>query len=413
VPPSLLWIVPKSPVPATDGARVATYNLMHGVLAKGARINLVVVPTAQEASCIDLGHLRRELPISEVTVLPRPTSLQGISRYPLMTLWWARRPHFPLTVAPFLARGVAQTLTKLIREFRGDAVVYDGLHVAAHLSSEKPGVEDGVRYVLRAHNKEAELWRRRAAVGKSWLERRLFLAQSKAMMRFEHYVVRHARGVATVSDHDRALFLREMRDLPPDRIATVPIGYDFGSPPPFPHADPWRLLFVGRLDWPPNRAGLKWFLDEVWPRVEQEAPRWSITIGGSGDGGWLRAYRHLSRLDLRGFVDDLAGLYAEASLAVVPLFVGSGIRVKVIEAGRYSRPCLSTGVGVEGLGLSDERDYFRAETAQEWQRCLITVTPNEMRVRGEQARECLRARYEMDAAASAFLTFVSRVAGGP
>jgi glycosyltransferase involved in cell wall biosynthesis len=407
---SFLWIVPKSPVPPIDGARVASYNLLKGILSEGAHVHLVILPPKDEAPLIDVPALKQELHVSNVTIRPRPQSGRGKLRWVFTAISWARSRHLPFTVSAFNTPAVAHVLDNMTETFRGTLVVYDGLHCAGHLFDRKKGIRRPTPYVLRAHNREAELWRRKALLSANWFERRLLSANAKAVARFEDTVVRSARAVATVSDFDRALFLAQLPDLASGRLATVPIGYEFGLPPPFPETDPWRLLFVGRLDWPPNREGLEWFLNAVWPYIIREAPRWSLTVAGSGDGRWLNRYKHLTGLHVCGLVDDLAALYSRNSLVILPLFFGSGTRVKAIEASRYGRPCMSTHVGVEGLGLSDGADYFCAETAEEWIRGLNRVTTADIRAKGENAWKRLRTTYDLRAAAASFLALASRAA---
>jgi glycosyltransferase involved in cell wall biosynthesis len=288
--------------------------------------------------------------------------------------------------------------------------VYDGLHVAAHLLDQGGQVPEGTPFLLRAHNREAELWRQKARLARTLPERLFFAAQARAMARFEGSIARRARGVATVSDRDRALLLQDVPQLLPERVVTIPIGYEFGTPPRFPDADPWQLLFVGRLDWPPNREGLRWFLDSVWPAVLKEAPRWRLTVAGSGDGGWLASYRATPRVDIRGFVHDVTELYETSSLAILPLFVGSGTRVKAIEAARFGRPCLSTALGVEGLGLVNDVNYLGAETAREWTRRLVDAQPEDLRMKGQQAWQALQRAFDLTAPAADFLALARRAA---
>ena len=165
-------------------------------------------------------------------------------------------------------------------------------------------------------------------------------------------------------------------------------------------ADENKILFIGRLDWPPNRDGLKWFLERVWPNVTRP---FALTIVGSGDGRWLRPYLHDSRIQFLGEVDSVIPHYHAAIMSLVPIFYGSGTRVKAIESSLFATACLSTERGVEGIGLDPQRDYFRVESKEEWIEALNTLQPETARERGRNALECVTERYDRDRVADQFL----------
>lgn len=406
---SLLWIVPKSPWPATDGAKVASFNLLKGCIDSGAKIHLVIIPTAEEEAQLDVSGLKDALGISEITLVIRRTPQQRLPKMLFMGLSWLTMSHLPLTAAAFATPAICAELDKLVAEFKGDFVVYDGLHCAAHLVDRSRGVFSPPPYIYRAHNREAELWRRKGALGRHGAERKFFANQAKAMATFEGGIVRHARGVATVSAEDRGIFLSEIGGLEENRLEIIPIGYEFGGPLPFPDADPTNLLFIGRLDWPPNREGLAWFLREIWPYVVSEGLPWRLTIAGSGNGEWLRPFGGLSRVEILGFVPDITPLYERSAAAILPLKYGGGTRVKGIEASRFGRVCISTQVGIEGLGLNPGIDLLTAETAEEWRSLLRRVVPEELKTKGLLAWQNMQQRFDRDYTARTFLEFIRKV----
>jgi hypothetical protein len=106
---------------------------------------------------------------------------------------------------------------------------------------------------------------------------------------------------------------------------------------------------------------------------------------------------------LIGRVDKVDELYRECAVSIVPIFYGSGTRVKAIESSRFSRPCLSTEIGVEGLGLVPGTTYFRAETAEEWIAALASMDPTRARSVGTAAHDLLKGSFDLPAAAKKFL----------
>jgi len=245
--------------------------------------------------------------------------------------------------------------------------------------------------LYRSHNVEADLWAQMAR--QAGLPMRVFLDyQQRRFAEFERSVVMNTSAVATVSPADTTAFRRM---CPRARIETIPFGFPFAAivPPP-PRRGPLELLFLGRMDWPPNRHGLSWLLDEVWPNVAQRRPDLRLVVAGSGDDAWLRARTLPPAVERLGFVPDLAPLYARTAASLVPLFFGSGASVKVVEAAAQGRGAIATALGVRGTDLEAGRAYVHAETREEWIDTLASLDHARCAAIGQAA--FLQARRDFD-----------------
>lgn len=131
-------------------------------------------------------------------------------------------------------------------------------------------------------------------------------------------------------------------------------------------AKPFRVLFIGSLGYPPNEEAAALLANEVAPLLSH-LPDLRVTVAGKSPSAALR--RQLvgnPLIDLIADPPDLAPLYAEASVVVVPLRAGGGTKFKTIEAFAYGRPVISTAEGVRGLNAEPGRHYLAAETAPEF-----------------------------------------------
>lgn len=412
--PRLLWILPRWPLPAADGARVANVNLLRGLAALGVSIDLVAV--AEPSAGHDPEELKKVCGVASVRVVPRGPNGRGFSPLGVLAALgsFGLKPWLPVTLAPFAARGVRAELELLLSrgpaEGKWSAVVYDGLHPAAHSASFgrfEPPVP-GLPVVYRAHNVEAEIWRRKALVTTFLPLRLFFLYQAALMARFESSVARSAAAVLGVSEKDFETFRGA---VPGVKGGTAPIGFDFDGPAaPEAPTPGLRVLFLGKLDWLPNREGLLWFLERVWPEARKRRPDLELWIAGSGDAGWLKGRADLPGVRFWGRVERVDELYRDCGVSIVPIFYGSGTRVKAIESSRFARPCLSTELGVEGLGLTDGATYFRAESEEEWIGALVGMDPGRARTVGANAREFLKSTYHLPFAARTFLERLGAVA---
>lgn len=381
----LLWVTPKWPLPAQDGARQATTQLLRGLCSRGAVVDLLaIVPDGEEVSEHEAVEL---LGVASARVVRRPKS------GPLRHIWnLCRHPSRAVTLAQYNARGLSERIGEAVTEHEA-VVVFDGLHAAAWLL--EVDTWPNAKFIYRAHNVEADLWFRGASQRKgavAW-----FLEwQGLAVQEFETRLCLTAQRVLTVSDEDAKRFRSNAGAV---SVQTLPIGME-PKPQREDLADGAELLFIGRLDWPPNRDGLRWFLDEVWPNVTRP---FTLHVVGSGDGGWLEPYLSDSRIHFHGRVEDVTPYYHAAIVNIVPIFYGSGTRVKVIESSLFATACLGTEQGVEGLGLDPACDYFRAESDAEWIDALNALDPQAARERGQSALERVAEHYDRDRVAAQFI----------
>jgi glycosyltransferase involved in cell wall biosynthesis len=132
--------------------------------------------------------------------------------------------------------------------------------------------------------------------------------------------------------------------------------------------EPLRLLFVGRGDYQPNARGLRWFIEEVHPRLRNAGPTVLEVVGEPP-----RRRAEARGVEYVGKVRDLRPYYERAHAAIVPLFEGSGTRLKVIEAMAWGRPVVSTALGAEGLPVRAGEHFLTAETAPQFADELRTI----------------------------------------
>jgi glycosyltransferase involved in cell wall biosynthesis len=218
----------------------------------------------------------------------------------------------PRATARACSPAVRRTVARLVP--RATYVVVEWAHLYPLVPRHGP-------YVLSLHNVEAD--RQPDA-------RRLVAAEAR--------LVRDPRAtVVVVSERDREM-------LGPD-AKIVPNGTDVpATTTPVP--DDGDLLFVGAMDYPPNRLAVEWWSSSVWPLLPPGTP--PLSVAGR-NAETLPPYDGLRNL---GEVASVAPLLDRAALVVVPLLHGGGTRLKVLEAFAANRPVLSTAKGVEGLDVT-------------------------------------------------------------
>lgn len=226
--------------------------------------------------------------------------------------------------------------------------------------------------VLRAHNIEFRIQQRmsmeRSRPVFERLYRRLLARRTKT---FESEVFQGFDGIAPMTDED-ARIVREISPQVP--MCTTPPGielhrHDVQNLAPLPNS----ICLFGSMEWAPNVQGALWFAQRVMPRILAEIPDAVLHVGGRGENADVRALHNGTSVVVHGEIDDAAAFRASCIISAVPVFSGSGIRIKIQEAMSLARVVVSTTVGIEGIPATHGEHCFIADTEEEFAACCIKV----------------------------------------
>ncbi|MBI2567690.1 MAG: glycosyltransferase [Candidatus Schekmanbacteria bacterium] len=255
-----------------------------------------------------------------------------------------------------------------VRALRPDAVLAEHLSTVPYLELARDSrlidpTAAGVVY--DAHNVESVILAQASAVASSSLRRRFAGREARRVRRYEQRTLSHVAATVALSDLDRDA-LRELD--PAARIERIPIGVDveYLAPPPGQTrgAVPPTLLFLGSLHWHPNVEGLLWFVREVFPAIRATLADVRLHIVGRSPAAAVTALRAVPGVVLDADVPDIRPHLWAADAMVVPLSMGSGQRVKILEAMAAGCPIVSTHVGAAGIEVEACRHVLFADAAQ-------------------------------------------------
>jgi glycosyltransferase involved in cell wall biosynthesis len=249
--------------------------------------------------------------------------------------------------------------------------------------------------VADAHNVETQIWQRNWEVENQPLRKAFILRQWQKMQHFEQNVLPRFSRVIAVSEPDRALIAQWVK---PEKIDVIDNGVDTGYfKPAGSQPKPFSMGFSGSLDWRPNVDAMLYFLEEIWPMVRASHPQASITIVGRNPMAALKdKAAGMPGVALTGMVDDVRPYIEKAMAYVVPLRIGGGSRLKILEALAMKKAVVSTTVGAEGLTLTNDEDVLLADTPPAFaQKISQLFLVSGLRERlGDAGRKLVEARYE-------------------
>lgn len=315
----------------------------------------------------------------------------------------------PVTVLNCTTETIANTLANLGREMAFDSIQMEGVHLVRYLPvlrafPQRPPV------VCDWHNIESELMRRHVDT-LPLSPRRLYATRTAALIeRKEAELLRDCEDHTVVSEREQ----HKLRAIVPSAVIhIVENGVDTAY-----HNDEqmerayarWReaahgageygqrnrIIYVGSMDYHANVDTVVYFAREIWPRVRERSPELRFTIVGRSPTPEVVALASQPGIEVTGTVGDVRPYYRESLAVVVPLRVGSGTRLKILEAFAAGVPVISTTLGAEGLEVRPGSDILIADTAAQMAEAigLLGGTPELWQRLASAGRELAARRYD-------------------
>lgn len=255
---------------------------------------------------------------------------------------------------------------------------------------------DGPRLVM-AHNVESVIWQRYYETETSTLRRWYIGRQWRKFQRFERRALGAADRTVAVSDLDAE---RLRHDFGVQRIDVVDNGVDTAYfRPGQARRDPRCLLFLGSLDWRPNLDAVQILLERILPAVRAVEPDVTVRLVGRNPPAALREQAAaIPGVELHATVPDVRPYLATCGMLVVPLRIGGGSRLKILEALASGVPVVSTRTGAEGLCLEPGRDLTVVEDVDDLAVAVVANvrSPQAALEQAERGRQQVLERYDWD-----------------
>lgn len=344
----ILVVANRLPYPIDDGWKRRTLHVLRAVAAHGQ----VTLATLHAGPPEHVAAFAADFDGALEVVTARPARGAGARALALGVL----------TSRPYPVWKLRSAALRAAIERAAAVQPYDiAVATMAHLFPYLAHAGMAAKRVVDTHNIDSVVMARYAAGLRAWPRRTYARLTVPRLRRHEAEVFSAADRVWVCSDPEVPDVLAR---APRARVVVIPNGVDATgefSPPADARPEPRRLLFFGRLDYQPNADAIRFFLADIWPRVRAERPDAEFWVAGPGADGSIRQIMDAPGCRLVGIAPDLPGLLATAAVVVVPLRMGGGTRLKILEALAMARGVVSTRVGAEGLRVEDGRDLLLAD----------------------------------------------------
>jgi sugar transferase (PEP-CTERM/EpsH1 system associated) len=379
--PKLLFLTPDLPYPPHQGAAIRTLNLIKNL---APRYEIRLLSFVQERDISRRIEALAHYCTSMVTV---PSPHRSTARR-AMSVLFSPNPDMALRLpSPEFSDALRISLS---RE-RFDFVQTEAIEMAQYglavkrmkLPSQPLVVFDDINaeYLLQRRAFETDVRQPRR-----WLAAIYSLIQWRKLQRYESHACRQLDRTVVVSEADAKAL---QRLVPALQCAVVPNGVDTDFFTPWEAEDSdTTLVFTGKMDFRPNVDAVLWFAQEVLPLIQREMPQVSLKVVGRNPHPRLQGLQRSSNIILTGYVDDVRPYIAEAAVYVVPLRVGGGTRLKLLEAMSMAKAIVSTSLGCEGIPIRPDRELVIADDPESFARAVVRL----MRYRERRAQLGISAR---------------------
>ena len=379
---NILLLCNKPPWPPLEGGPIAMNAMIQGLLKNGHQVKVLSVNSnkynVKEEDIPD--NYRKstgiELVYLDLSIKPIPALIHVLQN---------KSYH----ISRFVSADFEKALERILKEERFDIIQFETLFTTPYIPLIRR-LSDA-RLVLRAHNIEHLIWKRIANGTGNPLKKWYLNHLSKTLCNYEHSVLEKLDGVVAITGKDAGYFKETQPELP---VTDIPFGMDVPGEPssePIPTTRGLKLFHLGSMNWMPNQEGIKWFLDEVWPRLHERHPELTFSLAGRGMPQWLTELKKPGVI-VDGEVPDAQAYMDNHDAMIVPLFSGSGIRIKIIEGMLAGKTIITTSVGAEGINYTPGKDLLLANDADEFIQSVESLLdqPQAHQEIGQAARELVR-----------------------
>ena len=406
-PLKVLLLSPMAPSPPRFGAQARTHGLLTN-LAQHHEITAVIVHDDESTPQTSEAAMRSYC--KQVHFIRNPHGASGWRRRLLQLRSWFSRKSYQRLVSMFPE--LQNRLDEVLTAQRFDVVLVNFPHLAHYRLRQSPRGTPPPVVIIDSHDVHYDLARQISTSAASF-GRRLHARLNWNKLRSEEVAAyENAEGVCVCSLADQQ---RLSKDAPAARTVIIPNAADVDrlqprSSDPAPDAD--TVLFFGLLASVPNVDGLLFFIRDIWPRILAARPTARFIVVGANPAPELRALE-ASGVTIVGPVDDLRPYLSRAAGVVVPLRLGSGTRLKILESWAMARPVVSTSLGAEGLESVAGKHLLIADDPAEFAAAVVRILnePELATSLGAAGRELVSESYSWQGTAKSLAAFFQQVVG--
>ena len=378
-----LQICNKSPYPAKEGGPIAMNAITQLLQKQGYEVKILAINTPKYFVSTD-----------EVDAdYQQQTAIEWIwvdNRLNVCSAALSLLRNSSYHVDRFKSKQFAAKISEILSAETFDLVILETVYLSVYVDVIRKYFSG--RLVLRAHNIEHLIWERIAKNTFFGLKKLYLSLLAKQLRTFEKSVLSRYDEIWCISSQDMQWFENQHPNklvklvsfaIKNENIPNKPIHYQCNN-----------LFSLGSMDWYPNKEGIVWFLDTVWHAIHQKYPDLTFKIAGRNIPPHWKQLNYKG-VEIVGEVENAADFLEENGVLVVPLWSGSGVRIKIIEAMAAGKVIITTTIGLEGINAIHKKHVLLADTVNEFVDAVTFCLqqPQQCQTIAENARQFIREKH--------------------
>lgn len=373
-----------NPLEPDSGSGLRSHCLLKNLCDLGHTVHLFTFSQSDNT-----GRLKAFPNVVKASFMPKASPTRFTALYALMRGLVQLKP---LDIAFHITGEVKGAFDRFTAHEAYDAAIFDQL--CAFELNNRLQSPSNPKIVMNEHNAEFIMAREFAAQLKSPVHRMYQRLNSRLLRRFEFTLLGSADCVLHVSQQDLDHYPPMIRKKSVVIPNTLPYRTEYREKNPACRT----IVFIGSMSHYANVEGILRFLRDIWPGLHANRPDLELLIAGGNPPAEIRQHDGKQNVRVAGFVADLAQLYEQALLTIIPINVGSGSRLKILEAMMHNTLAVSSPKGAEGLNLEAGRHIILAGSREDWIREISYYCDhgNERAAIEKNARDFVEKQYYYD-----------------
>jgi len=397
----ILQFCNKPPYPPMDGGAIGMHNVSQAFIDNGFDLTILTVNSSKHF--VDVDKLPKKY-IQETKFKAIEVDL-SIKIFPaFVNLFYTKKSY---NISRFYSNKMASKLINILKAEDFDIIQIESIFLKDYIPIIRKYSK--AKLVLRAPNVEFIIWQRLAELESNFFKKIYLNILSKRLKKEELETFNDVDAIYTVTERDMNI----IKSFGFDKYITfVPTGIDVTKNIDTSEVEVEypSIFHLGALDWMPNQEAVKWLLDRVWPQLHKQFPDLKFYIAGRRTPKWLLELKE-GGVEVIGEVDNAAQFIKSKAIMPVPLFSGSGMRVKIIEAMMLKKAVVSTSIGIEGIIHKDGEDVLIANTAEEFVDSISLLISNSEKYKSicKRAVANIERNYSNEVLAERLARFITKL----
>ena len=399
--PRILFLTFKPPYPYTDGGKICTWGTIKAIVKADGQVDLLTLSYKEDRASEELIRegSKEQLRNVYVQTIDATPSLKKVgeslfSKYPDRTL-------------RFFDKKVAGFIKEVLSTGSYDMIIFDHLSTGQYL---RYLLHENIKLpvtIYRSHNIESEIWEGMQKVAQNPFLKLFLSVEVPKIRSFEKWMAKTVNYVWSLSPEDIAQYRawnvsQDKLKLIRSPFVNIPEPIDLPSRPP----QKVVLTHVGSLGWLPNEYSMQRFINDIFPAL-YETYGVNVILGGKRSEQFNK-YEGVTGL---GFVDDVKKVIASSPFFFIPVYVGSGIKIKLLEALAYQRIVITTSKGAQGFEGRHRDHILIADSVDEWKGSIEWVLNNwdKAVAMAKRGRKLVETLYSVDSVAEDMRLFFESI----